>query len=216
MTTARIDHHVHTSRHSPDSVIEPLELLEAAREAGLTGVVITDHDHQWDPEEVAELASRAPDLVVLSGAEISAREGHFLVYGLPNLANVPVGVSLAGLIVEAKAHGAAVVAAHPYRWGQDFDAIATDHRDGLDAAELVSNNVTIETRGQLETLLARLPMATTGSSDGHEPGVVGCYHTAFPTAIRTMAEFVAAIKSGRGRPGHRIGGRQACGPAARS
>ena len=45
---AKFDHHLHTSRHSPDSIISPLVLIERARAVGLDGVVITDHDYQWE------------------------------------------------------------------------------------------------------------------------------------------------------------------------
>ena len=44
----KFDHHLHTSRHSPDSVIDPCALIERARAVGLDGVVITEHDYQWD------------------------------------------------------------------------------------------------------------------------------------------------------------------------
>ena len=91
----RFDHHLHTSRHSPDSEVDPLELVERAAEIGLDGVVITEHDYQWDAGELGELAARAAPLRVFSGAEVSAREGHFLVYGLPALDEVPPGVELA-------------------------------------------------------------------------------------------------------------------------
>ena len=88
----KIDHHIHTSRHSPDSSIDPFRLVERASSIGLDAVVITEHDFQWQPDELAELAARAGSLRVLSGAEISAREGHFLVYGLPSLEDVPPGI----------------------------------------------------------------------------------------------------------------------------
>src|SRR5271165_2341377 len=88
----KIDHHIHTSRYSPDSSIDPAELLEHACEIGLDGIVITEHDYQWQADELAELAARAPSLRVFSGAEISAREGHFLVYGLPSLEETPPGI----------------------------------------------------------------------------------------------------------------------------
>lgn len=202
---ARIDHHVHTTRYSPDSDISPRQLLLAAKEAGLDGVVITEHDEQWRPDELAELSGQAEGLVVLSGVEVSAREGHFLVYGLPDLRGIEVGISLRDLIAEADRHGAAVVAAHPFRWGQDFEEIAEVHGGGLAGVELVSNNVTPETRALTERLLGRRRFATTGSSDGHQPEVVGCYFTEFPGPIRTMAEFVAALKRGEGRPRHRAG-----------
>ena len=210
----RFDHHVHTSRHSPDSAIHPHVLIDRARAVGLDGVVITEHDYQWEPAELAELAARgaAVGLHVFSGAEVSAREGHFLVYGLPDLRDVPPGIKLGDLLKVVKRAGAAVVAAHPFRWDQDFEALVAEYGPAFDALELVSNNVTPETRKKTERLLSRHPMGATGSSDGHEPAVVGCYYTEFPAAITTLAEFVSALRARLGRPGHHPGSPRTSGP----
>lgn len=209
---AKIDHHLHTSRHSPDSIIEPRVLIERAHAAGLDGVVITEHDFQWDRDELADLARIADGLVVLSGVEVSAREGHFLVYGLPDTRDVGPGIALADLLKVVRGHGAAIIAAHPFRWDQDFAGLVAAHGPSFDAVELVSNNVTFETRRKAETLLRATPMGTTGSSDGHVPDAVGCYFTEFPGPVRTMADFVAALRHQAGRPRHRPGAWQACGP----
>jgi predicted metal-dependent phosphoesterase TrpH len=210
----KFDHHLHTVRHSPDSSIDPLELVEHAREIGLDGLVITEHDFQWDDEELAELAGRAAPLRVFSGAEISAREGHFLVYGLPSLEQVPVGIELADLLHVVRGHDAAIVAAHPFRWDQPFDAIIAEHGPELDALELVSNNVSPDTRALTERLLREHPMGATGSSDAHEIGTVGCYFTEFDRPIETIRDFVAALRSRRGRPRHRQGVRLSSGPVS--
>src|SRR5262249_40645220 len=105
----RIDHHLHTSRHSPDSEIDPWELVEHARDIGLDGLVITEHDYQWGSEELSELSAGAAPLRVFSGAEVSAHQGHFLVYGLPSLDEVPPGIELADLLRIIRRHGAAIV-----------------------------------------------------------------------------------------------------------
>jgi predicted metal-dependent phosphoesterase TrpH len=209
---AKFDHHLHTSRHSPDSVIRPQVLIERARAVGLDGVVITEHDYQWEPGELADLAARAGALKVFAGVEVSAREGHFLVYGLPDLDLAPCGVGLGELLKAVRRHGAAIVAAHPFRWDQDFTALVETHGPAFDALELVSNNVTPETRRKTAQVLAAHPMGATGSSDGHEPGVIGCYYTEFPGTIETLADFIAALRARTGRPRHRPGAPQASGP----
>lgn len=208
----KFDHHVHTCRHSPDSAIDPLVLVERARAVGLDGVVITEHDYQWEAGELAELAAQADGLTVLSGAEISAREGHFLVYGLPHLDDVPPGVALADLLRVVKRHGAAIVAAHPFRWDQPFDALVETHGAVFDALELVSNNVTPETRALTARVLGRHRMGATGSSDGHEPDAVGCYYSALDGEIHSIGDFVAALRARRVRPGHTPGAWRASGP----
>jgi predicted metal-dependent phosphoesterase TrpH len=210
----KFDHHLHTARHSPDSVIDPLDLIESAREIGLDGLVITEHDHQWGAEELAELAGLAAPLRVFSGAEISVREGHFLVYGLPTLDEVPAGIELAELLRVVRLHDAAIVAAHPFRWDQPFDAIVAAHGPAFDALELVSNNVSTETRARTERLLREYPMGATGSSDAHEIATLGCYFTEFDRPIGSIRDFVAALRSRRGRPRHRAGIHLSSGPVS--
>jgi predicted metal-dependent phosphoesterase TrpH len=209
---AKIDHHVHTSRHSPDSIIDPEVLVQRARLAGLDAVVITEHDYQWMADELAALNAKAGGLVVLSGVEVSAREGHFLVYGLPDPFEAGPGIALADLLKVVKRRDAAIVAAHPFRWDQDFRQIVAQHGPVFDAIELVSNNVTPDTRAKAEALLKTTPMGTTGSSDGHQPEAVGCYYTEFPVEVKTMRDFVQALRSKKGRPRHRAGAWQSSGP----
>lgn len=210
----KIDHHLHTRKHSPDSDIHPLDLIETAREIGLDGVVITEHDYQWHQDELADLARRAAPLRVFSGAEISTREGHFLVYGLPSLDDVPAGVSLAELLKVVRGHGAAIVAAHPFRWDQPFDEILAEHGHVFDALELVSKNVSPETRARTERVLRDSAMGATGSSDAHEIHTLGCYFTEFDRPLDTMSDFVAALRDRRGRPRHREGIMLSSGPVA--
>ena len=209
----KIDHHLHTARHSPDSVIDPYQLVERAASLGLDALVITEHDHQWEAAELEELAARAGSLKVFSGAEISAVEGHFLVYGLPDLKDCPIGISFGELLAVVRGHQGAIVAAHPYRWDQPFGAIVGRYGPVLDALELVSSNVTPETRAKTEYLLNFQPsMGKTGSSDAHEIDVVGCYYTEFPRRIETMAEFVLALRRREGRPRSRPCPYRASGP----
>lgn len=208
----KFDHHLHTARHSPDSCINPLEMIERAREIGLDGLVITEHDYQWEADELADLAGRAAPLRVFSGAEVSAREGHFLVYGLPTLDEVPPGIGVSELLRVVRAHGAAIVAAHPFRWDQPFDAILAGHGPAFDALELVSKNVTPQTRARTEAALRRHGLGATGSSDAHELETLGCYFTEFDLPITTIGDFVAALRAGAARPRHRPGAALASGP----
>jgi predicted metal-dependent phosphoesterase TrpH len=209
----RIDHHLHTTRLSPDSCIDPFELVEHAKRVGLDGIVITEHDALWPADELAELqAAAGPKLVVLAGVEVSADEGHFLVYGLDDLTDLEPGVPLSHLLEVVAGRGAAIVGAHPFRWGQEFDQIIADYGPVFDALELVSNNVSATTRQLTQALLDQWPMSATGSSDGHDLDVVGCYHSHFSARISDMAEFVAALRAGDVRPSASKGARLACGP----
>jgi len=190
----KLDLHLHTSRHSPDSIMSPQLMLQRAREIGLDGVVITEHDWLWTEEELDELRAIEPGLVVLSGIEVSARQGHFLVYGVNNPFAVPHGIGVADLCREVHRQGGAVVAAHPYRWNQPFDDIlATEHPD-LDGLELMSNNMDADTRRRAADLNGRLKLAGLGNSDAHRVETLGCCYTEFQAPIRDPRDLVAAIR----------------------
>jgi predicted metal-dependent phosphoesterase TrpH len=208
----RFDHHLHTSKHSPDSIIDPDELIVQARRIGLDGVVITEHDYQWMPDELNELAARAAPLRVFSGVEVSTREGHFLVYGLPSLDEIYPGMRLSELLPIVARENAAIVAAHPFRWDQPFQEIITAHGPVFDALETVSNNVTRENRTRIEAMLQSHPMGATGSSDAHDLRTLGCYFTEFDQTIDTIDDFVAALRSRAYRPRHLPGARLTSGP----
>ncbi|MCX5757678.1 MAG: PHP domain-containing protein, partial [Candidatus Hydrogenedentes bacterium] len=79
-----IDIHVHTRRHSTCSHIDPELLVHQALRAGLDGLVITEHQYQWGPEELAALAAQShdPHFLLLAGFEYSTTHGDLLVYGL--------------------------------------------------------------------------------------------------------------------------------------
>src|SRR5215831_11463234 len=142
----KFDLHMHTSRHSFDSRMEPLAMVRRARQIGLDGVVITEHDWLWTEPELDELRAAAGDLVVLAGMEVSAKEGHFLAYGVYDPFAVPRGIGVAELCREVHRQEGAVVAAHPFRWGQPFEDILREERPELDGLEVMSNNMDEECR----------------------------------------------------------------------
>src|SRR5438132_1011817 len=110
----KFDMHIHTTLHSPDSAMEPADLVRSAQEIGLNGVVITEHDWLWSEDELEELRRVAPRLVILAGVEVSAREGHFLCYGVTDPHRVPRGIGVAELCREIHRQGGVVAAAHPF------------------------------------------------------------------------------------------------------
>ncbi len=191
----KFDMHLHTTRHSPDSVMTPEELVGRAVEIGLDGVVITEHDYQWTEDELDGLRAKAPGLVILAGVEVTARGGDVLVYGATDPFALPRGIEWTALCREVHRQGGAAVIAHPYRWGQPVDKLLAEKKPEFDGIELVSNNMDRDVRKKAAALAERHPeFATIGNSDGHEWAVVGCCHTLFDVPVRTTAELVAAIR----------------------
>jgi predicted metal-dependent phosphoesterase TrpH len=193
----KFDLHIHTRRHSPDSQIEPAALVRRAREVGLDGVVITEHDWLWTEAELEELRRLANGLVVLAGIEVSAHEGHFLVYGVHDPFRLPRGIGVAELCREVHRQGGAVVAAHPFRWDQPFDEILREEEPDLDGLELMTNNMDADCRRRAAAVFAERPLAGLGSSDAHRVEVVGVCFTEFDAVIRTGQDLVRAIRERR-------------------
>ena len=194
----KFDLHLHTSRHSPDSVTDPYDLLRAAERAGLDGVVLTEHDYLWEEGELEELRA-ATSLVVLAGVEVAGRGGDVLVYGITDPFRVPRGIGWADLCREVHRQGGAAVAAHPHRWGQPFEKVVRDARAELDGIEVMSNNMDDDLRARATDLLVKYPhYAQLGNSDSHAPETVGVCYTDFAADIRTNADLVAAIRGRKG------------------
>jgi predicted metal-dependent phosphoesterase TrpH len=202
----KFDMHLHTTRHSPDSMMDPPAMLRRAQELGLDGVVITEHDWLWTEEELEVLRALAPDLVLLAGIEVTAREGHFLVYGVNNPFAVPKGIGVADLCREVHRQQGAVVAAHPFRWGQPFDEILREERPELDGIEVMSNNMDADCRRRAAEIRHGRPLAGLGNSDAHEAAVLGVCYTEFDAPIRGMPDLVEAIRSRRAIPRERRAG----------
>lgn len=195
----KFDLHLHTSRHSCDSVTNPYALLRSAIAAGLDGIVITEHDYMWTEKELEELRAAEPKLVILAGVEVTARGGDVLCYGISDPFKLPKGIAWPELCREVHAQGGACVAAHPNRWGQPFEKIVAEQKPDLDGIEVMSNNMDEPLRSKAAKLLVKYPhFAQLGNSDSHDPDTVGCCYTVFDATIRTNADLVAAIRGKKG------------------
>jgi predicted metal-dependent phosphoesterase TrpH len=189
----KFDLHMHTTRYSPDSQMDPLAMLRRAAQIGLDGVVITEHDWLWTEPELKALRDVGDDLVVLAGIEVSAREGHFLVYGVENPFALPRGIRVAALCREVHRQGGAVVAAHPFRWAQPFDEILEEEQPDLDGLEMMSSNMDADCRERTARVQQRFGYAALGNSDAHHEDTLGYCYTEFPDGVRTIADVVEAI-----------------------
>jgi predicted metal-dependent phosphoesterase TrpH len=204
----KFDMHMHTNRYSHDSQMDVYALLKRAKEIGLDGIVITEHDVLWPEHEIEELRQRQPDLIIMAGVEISARDGDVLCYGVREMGSLRRGMGWVDLCTEVHRQGGVAVAAHPYRWGQHFDRILEYQKPPIDGVEMMSNNMDSTLREQASEFISKNPdYATLGNSDAHEVGVVGCCYSEFSVPVRNLEELVAAIRARQVRPVVRTGRR---------
>lgn len=186
--------HVHTSKYSSCAGMPPEAMAQAALKRGLDGVVITEHDHLWSTAETQTLQRQFPALKILRGIEVSAAEGHALVYGVSEAAadafypNMSFG-ELASIV---HAGGGIVVLAHPARY-EDTIPTAIYHA-GIDGVEVFSMNIRMYMEAAIEGLCATLSQAhCIAGSDAHTVDSLGYYATSFICPIRSEQDLVRAI-----------------------
>ena len=164
----KLDMHVHTS-FSHDGTASPRSVVERAREIGLDGIAITDHNTQKGVREAVE-AGRELDVIVIPGVEVSCREGHVLVYGCQELP-FHGGQGVSELLEDVERLGLLAAPAHPfdlYRSGMGWKALLFDFH----AVETVNAHSPLP-RAVVAPLARRLHASELGGSDAHRLRSVG-------------------------------------------
>jgi predicted metal-dependent phosphoesterase TrpH len=205
-----VDLHAHTYPKSDDSFVSADELVDAARQSGLDGICLTEHDDFWPPKSAQEL-TRRHGILVLPGAEVNTDAGHVLVFGLDTY---KFGMHKPTFLrEEADRHGAVLVAAHPYRRrfladpGEDpaarsemlkralddemlrlFDAVESRNGRGKESENLFADDLRVE-----------LGLPGTGGSDTHYLRQMGTAATLFERRVASLDELVVELKAGRMR-----------------
>ncbi len=196
----RVDLHIHTTAYSPCSVLTPEEMMSAAKEAGLDGVCITEHNKIWTADEARALSEQF-ELPVFRAMEVTTTGGDILVYGLET---EPDGmVSPAELKTEVDRAGAVAIAAHPFRgfllFG--FQALQMDLSAAMDnptfsqvhGLEVCNSMVTDDENNLAARVADELGLIKIGGSDAHKAEAIGTCVTIFNNTIANEQEMIAAI-----------------------
>ena len=191
-----IDLHVHTARYSAGcSMLEPRDLAPAARQAGLDGVVICEHQCRWDQAELGLF--KDDGLLFLAGREVDFGNMHVLVFGLKG--DLPRSAQAGSFAREVDRLGGATVLAHPFRFGRSKDWPITQLAEiwgQFHAVEaLTLSHLPQENQAALAAARS-LDVCATGGSDAHAPGDVGRFCTRFNSPIATEDDLVQALRSG--------------------
>lgn len=190
-----IDMHTHTSVFSTDSNLLPHEALVRARERGLDGVMLTEHDVQWPADRTARLAKES-GILVLPGVEVTTELGHVLVYGLTE--HFPRITDSKRLRAYCDERDALMFLAHPARDPglrvpreamELFDGV-----EGLNGCDGPLQNQSASSRGRTR------PLPPIGGSDSHALHEVGTAATEFEATIATLGDLMDALRSGAYRP----------------
>ena len=186
-----IDLHCHTLPRSQCSALQPEELVDLARERGLDGICLTEHDRPWPAEGLTALQVRT-GFPVFSGIELTTDLGHVLAFGL---AATESPLHDADRVREmATQSGAMLYLAHPARDGLlKVDRRTLDCFDGVEGI----NGSDSKLQNLASTGLARgFVKPPVGGSDAHSRAEVGRAATRFAARIETQEQLLKALRTG--------------------
>ncbi|MBN1375205.1 MAG: PHP domain-containing protein [Dehalococcoidia bacterium] len=199
----KIDLHLHTSKLSPDSTLDPEEAIQTAISLGLDGICFTEHDRAWELTDIEDLSAKY-QFPVFRGVEVMVKEGgEILVFGLNRNFTTVIDISsLRQMALEANAF---MIAAHPFRGYPchaltDFEKAAelvlkrpvfdkVDGLEGFNGRNMEGNNIFAC------QLANKLMLPVSGGSDAHAKNEMGKCVTIFENNICTEVELLAELKA---------------------
>jgi predicted metal-dependent phosphoesterase TrpH len=202
-----LDLHVHTAPASPCASSSVDDMIKEAKQIGLNGICLTDHNYQWDLNDILMLRKKH-DFLVLRGNEITTVQGDMLVFGLDE--DIQGIIALKDLSVKVANAGGFMIAAHPFRGflavsgdklGLDVQKAANRPMFSLvDGVETLNSKVTVDENRFCGQVAKTLKLPVTGGSDAHQAGEVGFYATRFSKIIHNEEELISALRAGDANP----------------
>lgn len=202
----KADLHIHTSRFSGCSTIDPVAAVKKASDLGLDLIAFTDHGIRWPDDALKEVIDQSgvTDLVVLSGQEAACYsiqghfQGEFIVFGYPK--SLGSNKTAEQLIQMVHDEGGVVIAAHPFKKQAGGDGF---YGCGQFIQKLEVDGLEIEhpAYGEFERNLAKSAMKQKnivgiGCSDAHGLNDIGCFFTLLEGEIDDIHSFCDCIRDG--------------------
>lgn len=190
--------HIHSS-FSPCSVINIPQLLQRARDLGLSGICITDHD-TTDSKSIIEKRVDSSGICVIVGIEYTTTKGDFLVFG--PIEHIPRGMDAENLLRWINKVGGIAIPAHPFREDRPVDLnILRSFKviEGLNGRNKQYENELckkwLKRRGN--------GMKEIGGSDAHTIEEVGRIVTVFKKNIYSTEDLIEELQYGHYCPEQR-------------
>lgn len=175
----RVDLHCHSSA-SYDGKLDPVRLVEIARERGLTHVAITDHE--TIDGALAAQAAEVDGITVIVGEEVRTTDGDLILLFVQD--PIPRGLSVAETVERGRAQGCVIGLPHPFDVYRPSIAAGIENHDGLRALAAMADYAEVHNGRVQDALfnahaadLCRLTgLAQAAASDCHTRREIGtCY-----------------------------------------
>ena len=196
----KIDLHTH-SFFSGDGVSSPEDMVAAAREKGLHGFAITDHNtceavtYFLEKGFIREDGSAVDNFLIIPGVEVTTAEGHLLCIGatLPYLKGRPAR-EVCDLIHE---RGGLAIPPHPYDLFRAGIRFSTLEKLPVDAIEVFNAATTLRRYNRYAFKYAQLRgLPMTAASDAHHEAAIGTAYTILNTDELSLRSVLSQIVKG--------------------
>ncbi len=195
----KIDLHVHTRERSSCAHSPTEAMIRAGIDAGLDGLVITDHDRLVPPERLAYLNAKYAPFRVFGAVEITTRGEHILVLGVDDERLEQVWWTYPELHAFVVERDGFLVVAHPYRFNHARIGVDVD-RFPPDGLEVHSRNTPEGAASRIRDRAAELGAQLLSNSDAHHSSDIGGYYNVFDEGPEDMAALVRMLKAGAFEP----------------
>lgn len=200
----RADLHVHSVR-SHDGVLDPAEIVSAAKARGIGAVAICDHDKS--PTADCFPMQERNGVWLIPGIEYGTEHGHLLGLFLTRAVAEPQAgsrITFADASTEIRAAGGLAILAHPFERAHDFAARAAalvpllPYIDGIEVfnsrADYKYGGANAAARNFADT---HGLLCVTAGSDAHRAGEVGNAYVDLPDVREAQALRAALIAGGK-------------------
>ncbi len=202
----RADTHVHTKYSGvhrmgflrfPESVAEPKQVVEKAREVGLNVVCITDHNTIQGALKAKSYADKIEGIEVVVGEEVSTRDGELI--GLYLTEQIPEGLPVEDTIELIRNQDGIVAAPHPFSLHCPALGERIKYLD-LDAVEVLnSGHLDGYCNRKAEEFCDGERWSCLGGSDSHFLKTIGYAFTSFEGT--TAEDLRRSIEQRKVKPG---------------
>ncbi len=174
-------------------------MAEAAKQKGLDGIAITDHDVAFDYRTASDLSEKT-GLIIIPGIEISTSNGHLVV--LMPKRGYPTGIDFMEALRGAMADESYPFVPHPtdpFSHGVGASLVEGASNFNL-PVEVLNASTASRFNKSAKGLADRFSLPQLGASDAHMDRAVGDAYTVVEVASPSLEATLAGIRAGRTFP----------------
>jgi predicted metal-dependent phosphoesterase TrpH len=165
----KLDMHIH-SKYSDDGLGTPNEIIKSLQNKGINGMSITDHNTLKGSLNALSIAPK--DFLVITGMEISTKDGHLLAYNIKK--EIPKNLPVEETVDKIIDSGGIAVPPHLYRNMSGIKEKKLNKLLGKISTIEVFNSCSVPQSNLKTSMLAKkIGFGGTGGSDSHMPNYAG-------------------------------------------